>query len=82
MRDGGNNLSFGEGLHQRAERLMQRLPVGIELRLVSDQPEVVREAIGGFTKALVEAIALGLLVDDAMITRCCRPRERSRGSSR
>ena len=46
MRSGGNNLTFGEGLHAAADRLMQRLPVGIELKLVSDQPEVVREAIG------------------------------------
>jgi multidrug efflux pump subunit AcrB len=62
MRAGGNNLTFGEGLHQAAERLMQRLPVGIELKLVSDQPEVVREAIGGFTEALFEAIAIVLAV--------------------
>ena len=41
---------------------MQRLPVGIELKLVSDQPEVVREAIGEFTKALIEAIAIVLVV--------------------
>ena len=62
MRSGGNNLTFGEGLHGAAERLMQRLPVGIELKLVSDQPEVVREAIGGFTEALLEAIAIVLVV--------------------
>ena len=62
MRSGGNNLTFGEGLHAAAERLMQRLPVGIDLKLVSDQPEVVREAIGEFTKALVEAIAIVLAV--------------------
>jgi multidrug efflux pump subunit AcrB len=62
MRSGGNNLTFGEGLHQAAERLMQRLPVGIDLKLVSDQPEVVREAIGGFTEALLEAIAIVLVV--------------------
>ncbi len=62
MRSGGNNLTFGEGLHEAAERLMQRLPIGIELKLVSDQPEVVREAIGGFTKALVEAIVIVLVV--------------------
>lgn len=62
MRDGGNNLTFGEGLHATAEHLMQRLPVGIELNLVSDQPEVVREAIGEFTKALFEAIIIVLLV--------------------
>ena len=62
MRSGGNNLTFGEGLHQTAERVMQQLPAGIELKLVSDQPEVVREAIGGFTKALFEAIAIVLVV--------------------
>jgi multidrug efflux pump subunit AcrB len=62
MAPGGNNLTFGEGLHGVAQRLMQRLPIGIELNLVSDQPEVVKEALGGFTKALFEAIAIVLVV--------------------
>ena len=62
MRAGGNNLDFGTGLHQAAERLKQQFPIGIELNLVSDQPEVVREAIGEFTKALCEAIAIVLAV--------------------
>ena len=62
MRSGGNNLTFGEGLHAAADRLLQRLPVGVELKLVSDQPEVVREAIGGFTEALIEAIVIVLIV--------------------
>ena len=62
MRAGGNNLDFGKGLHQAAERLKQQFPIGIELNLVSDQPEVVREAIGEFTKALCEAIAIVLAV--------------------
>ena len=60
MRDGGNNLTFGKGLHEAMERLTEQFPVGIELNLVSDQPEVVREAIGEFTKALFEAIAIVL----------------------
>ena len=62
MASGGNNLTFGKGLHEAAQRLMQRLPIGIELNLVSDQPEVVKEALGGFTKALFEAIAIVLVV--------------------
>ena len=62
MRSGGNNLTFGQGLHAAAERLTQRFPVGIELNLVSDQPEVVREAIAGFTEALVEAVVIVLAV--------------------
>ena len=62
MASGGNNLTFGEGLHEAARRLVQRLPVGIELNLVSDQPQVVKEALSGFTKALFEAIAIVLVV--------------------
>jgi multidrug efflux pump subunit AcrB len=62
MRDGGNNLTFGAGLHKAAETLKQRFPVGLELTLVSDQPEVVHEAIGEFTKALFEAIVIVLVV--------------------
>lgn len=62
MREGGNNLDFGEGLHEAMERLTEEFPVGIELNLVSDQPEVVREAIGEFTKALFEAIVIVLAV--------------------
>ncbi len=62
MRDGGNNLTFGEGLHHAAEILVERFPIGVDLNLVSDQPEVVREAIGEFTKALVEAVAIVLAV--------------------
>jgi multidrug efflux pump subunit AcrB len=62
MASGGKNLTFGKGLHEAAQRLMQRLPIGIELNLVSDQPEVVKEALGSFTKALFEAIAIVLLV--------------------
>ena len=62
MREGGNNLDFGKGLHEAAERLKQRFPFGVELNLVSDQPEVVREAIGEFTKALLEAIVIVLAV--------------------
>jgi multidrug efflux pump subunit AcrB len=62
MASGGNNLTFGEGLQEAAQRLMQRLPIGIELNLVSDQPKVVKEALSGFTKALLEAIAIVLAV--------------------
>ena len=88
MRDGGNNLTFGEGLRHAAESLVERLPIGIELNLVSDQPEVVREAIGEFTKALVEAVAivlavsfvsLGLRADRRRPVDPARPRHRLRG---
>jgi multidrug efflux pump len=40
------------------EQLFEHLPIGIEAHLVADQPVVVEEAVGGFTKALWEAVAI------------------------
>jgi multidrug efflux pump subunit AcrB len=62
MRSGGNNLAFGEALHDAAAKLQQQFPIGVDLALVSDQPRVVRKAIGSFTEALFEAIAIVLAV--------------------
>jgi len=60
MRAGGNILHMGEELRKIAAELQQRFPIGINIELVSDQPKVVDEAIGGFTKALMEAVAIVL----------------------
>ncbi|HMN85924.1 MAG TPA: efflux RND transporter permease subunit, partial [Bauldia sp.] len=62
MRAGGNNLVFGEGLKAAAAKLQQDFPIGIELNLVSDQPEVVKKAISSFTDALYEAVIIVLVV--------------------
>jgi multidrug efflux pump subunit AcrB len=62
MRAGGNNLEFGKGLDAVAQQLRQQFPIGIDVNLVSNQPDVVKEAIGGFTKALFEAIVIVLAV--------------------
>lgn len=62
MRDGGNNLEFGASLSKVAAQLRERFPLGIELTQVADQPEVVKQSISGFTDALIEAIAIVLVV--------------------
>ncbi|WP_051094299.1 efflux RND transporter permease subunit [Kaistia granuli] len=62
MKAGGNNLEFGRGLAEIAARLQQDFPVGIDVVLVSDQPQVVKEAIAGFTDALLEALIIVLAV--------------------
>ncbi|HET7717055.1 MAG TPA: efflux RND transporter permease subunit [Bauldia sp.] len=62
MRAGGNNLTFGDEIGAIAARLQQDFPIGIELVQVSDQPEVVRAAISGFTSALFEAVIIVLAV--------------------
>ena len=62
MAQGGNNLLFGEAVAHKMEQIIAKLPIGIEAHLVADQPVVVEEAVGGFTKALWEAIAIVLAV--------------------
>ena len=40
----------------------RELPVGVGVHLVSDQPQIVEEAVSGFTRALFEAVAIVLVV--------------------
>ena len=58
MRKGGNILQFGEALKAKMRAVTATLPIGVGIHLVSDQPRVVEEAVGGFTEALFEAIAI------------------------
>ena len=62
MQPSGNLLHFGEALKARMRQVEAELPVGVGVHLVSDQPRVVEEAVGGFTEALVEAVAIVLVV--------------------
>ncbi len=62
MRPGANLLHFGEALKERMRLIEAKLPVGVGVHLVSDQPKQVEHAVGGFTEALVEAIVIVLAV--------------------
>ena len=62
MQPSGNILQFGEDLKARMRQVEAELPVGVGIHLVSDQPKIVEEAVGGFTKALVEAVVIVLVV--------------------
>lgn len=62
MKPNANLLHFGEALKQEMAKIETELPVGIDVHLVSDQPAIVEEAVGGFTKALFEAVAIVLVV--------------------
>ena len=62
MTTGGDVLALGRNVKARMAELARELPVGIDVHLVADQPEVVHEAVGEFTEALVEAIAIVLAV--------------------
>ena len=44
------------------DRITGELPIGVGVHLVADQPIIVEEAVGGFTKALFEAVGIVLVV--------------------
>jgi multidrug efflux pump subunit AcrB len=62
MKTGANLLEFGKALEQRMDGIIDDLPIGVDVHRVSDQPAVVEEAVSGFTKALVEAIVIVLII--------------------
>ncbi|MEO4049034.1 efflux RND transporter permease subunit [Pseudomonas sp. CAU 1711] len=62
MKAGGDILRLGETLEHEFARLQQTLPVGMELRKVSDQPAAVKTGVGEFVQVLVEALVIVLLV--------------------
>ncbi|MCK9539428.1 efflux RND transporter permease subunit [Dokdonella sp.] len=62
MRSGGDVLRLGEEMNRTAAELERGFPVGVKLNTVSDQPKVVKEAVGEFTQSLYEAVGIVLLV--------------------
>ncbi|MGJ5150236.1 efflux RND transporter permease subunit [Bradyrhizobium sp. HKCCYLR1023] len=62
MKAGANLLDFGEALKEEMTKVIADLPVGVGVHLVSDQPKIVEEAVGGFTKALYEAVIIVLAI--------------------
>lgn len=62
MKDGGDIIALGEALRAESARLQNTLPIGMELRSVSDQPAAVKASVSEFVQVLVEAVVIVLLV--------------------
>ena len=62
MTTGGDVLALGEHLKEAMAEIERDIPIGIDVHLVANQPHVVEEAVGEFTKTLWEAIAIVLAV--------------------
>ena len=58
MAEGGDILDLGAKVSQAMRGIEANLPIGIEAKLVSNQPEVVTRAIGDFTSSLYQAVAI------------------------
>src|SRR5437016_8247078 len=62
MVKGGNILEVGKSIAAAMRRVERDLPVGIDPHRVANQPQVVQESVGHFTRALSEAVVIVLLV--------------------
>ncbi len=62
MRDGGDILALGRNVKTAIDGAMANLPLGVDAALVSDQPVIVRNAIGEFMESLWQAIAIIMAV--------------------
>ncbi|WP_374310109.1 efflux RND transporter permease subunit [Methylocella sp.] len=62
MRDGGDVLALGRNLKAELDKATADLPIGVDVKLVSNQPQVVDHAIGEFMESLWQAIAIIMAV--------------------
>jgi multidrug efflux pump len=62
MRKGGDVLALGHNVERAMAEIIAQLPVGIEAKLVADQPVTVEDAVDEFMKALLEAVGIVLAV--------------------
>lgn len=60
MASGGDILSLGHSIDTVMARFQNDLPIGIEMTQVASQPQVVTNAIRGFTLSLMQAILIVL----------------------
>ncbi len=60
MREGGDMLALGRNVERAMATITSDLSVGIEPRLVADQPGVVKSSVDEFMESLWEAVAIVL----------------------
>ncbi|MCG8709837.1 efflux RND transporter permease subunit [Brenneria sp. 4F2] len=62
MASTGNMLRFGQAINQQMADIQTHLPHGIEMTTVADQSSVVKQAVSGFVRVLIEAVVIVLAV--------------------
>jgi multidrug efflux pump len=67
MIKGGDIVELGRRLNTTTERLRRDLPVGLELAVVTSQPEAVKRSVGEFVRSLAEAVIIVLIVSLATL---------------
>ena len=62
MEKGGDIIEMGQHLQQAVGAIKSKLPVGIELQRVADQPKAVSSSVNEFLRTLIEAVLIVLAV--------------------
>lgn len=62
MNPRGDVLRLGRDMNREMAAFRAQLPIGVEFTRVSDQPAVVKGAVGEFMNSFLEAVAIVLLV--------------------
>ncbi len=76
MAKGGDIIQLGKDLRVVVERIRAKLPVGIEMAQVQDQPQAVQHSVGEFVHVLIEAVVIVLAVSFLSLGLHTKPRLR------
>ena len=60
MAKGANVLKFGENVNAAIDEMRDKTPLGVDIEQIANQPKVVEEAIGEFTRSFLEALVIVL----------------------
>jgi multidrug efflux pump len=73
MSKGGDIIRLGQALRSETKAIQARLPAGIEVAQVQDQPQAVSRSVGEFVRVLVEAVLVVLAVSFIALGLHTRP---------
>ncbi len=62
MNKGGDVIQLGDRLREATSAMQKNLPLGIDLHVVADQPQIVRQSMDLFMSSLSEAVLIVLAV--------------------
>jgi len=73
MAKGGDIITMGKALRATAETIRAKLPAGIELGQIQDQPKAVATSVNEFVHTLIEAVVVVLAVSFLSLGLHTRP---------
>ena len=76
MTKGGDIIQLGKDLRATVDKIRAKLPVGIEMEQVQNQPKSVQSSVGEFVHVLIEAVVIVLAVSFLSLGLHTKPRLR------